>query len=338
MEIDENDDEGYLLDAWVCKLCHRRCVNVKKCECGLDPLPRANTYFGYNVESFKRKDQECLESFGLTCSICRGVFSQPVRFVKCEHTFCSGCVVRFLGSTGDNFACPLCKSCALFKPAYFVRRMLDKLSIKCEFSGCTYQCSLDRIHKHVEVCTKNPHMKCSDCHMVFQKENRRAHFKTHCRVRCKWCKKSFLRSVMPMHVRKCSKNPITNCQYCGLGIKKKNLIKHMQDECSLRNFKITCPEKLCGKKLFPFELEKHKKTHPYGVKGQIFCKCPFNSTLTMFWHPKQTVELTLDLLSARLGIDRNHLTLFRNVKKIIPGTFEDNGIENLATLQCRYSK
>jgi len=337
--MEDSDEDGILLDNWVCKLCHRRCVNVPKCPCGIDPLPQSNSSFGYSIDKFSEQDQEALSKFDLTCSICSGVICDPVRFTKCEHTFCNGCVVRFLATTGDRrFSCPLCKSCTTFRTAKFVRRVLNKLKIRCDFDGCTHRTTVDKIHSHIETCIKNPHTKCNHCDMVYERKKRRQHLKTYCRLKCEFCHKSFLRSAMSYHKQRCLKNPYIICQYCGKKVQRKDLRDHWRRTCEMRNEKVTCPEKLCGMRVSRHELEAHQQLHPFGVKGQVFCTNIVGKTMILYWHPKQTIGKTLDIIADRLSVDRRHLSLFRNVRKLGPGTFEECGIENEATLNCRFSK
>merc|ERR1740123_1009176 len=179
--------------------------------------------------------------------------------------------------------------------------------------------------------------------MVFERTKRRTHLKTVCRQKCSFCNKTFRRSMMAEHRKRCTKNPYYDCELCGKKIKRKDKFIHMYKNCEARNQKVTCPEKLCGMQVHSTELKKHRmRWHPYGVKGQIFCKfagAPSN-VLTLCWHPKQTIATTLKIIGDRLGVEEGQLGLWTSHphRKLYQGNFQDLGIEAEATLICRYQK
>ncbi len=58
-------------------------------------------------------------SESLTCTICQGLFHQPVTLWDCTHSFCGGCLAAWLGRSND---CPLCrKTIEAIRPNYLVK-------------------------------------------------------------------------------------------------------------------------------------------------------------------------------------------------------------------------
>ena len=44
------------------------------------------------------------------CSICYLVMTNPIEIELCSHSFCHGCIMKFITSVHDIPSCPLCKN------------------------------------------------------------------------------------------------------------------------------------------------------------------------------------------------------------------------------------
>ncbi|XP_067831403.1 tripartite motif-containing 13-like isoform X2 [Heptranchias perlo] len=65
----------------------------------------------------------------LQCSVCRGLFQEPVR-LPCEHSFCSACIEQVFASAGarSEYRCPVCRESYQSKPALTKHLVLARLA------------------------------------------------------------------------------------------------------------------------------------------------------------------------------------------------------------------
>jgi hypothetical protein len=95
----------------------------------------------------------------LICSLCSGVFDQPIMIKGCEHTFCSECMRK---SFDKKNTCPIdgriISEKDLVPAPRVLKNLLKKLPIKCDFesSGCSLSINLDELNIHVKTCLYNP--------------------------------------------------------------------------------------------------------------------------------------------------------------------------------------
>lgn len=113
----------------------------------------------------------------LICNICKGVLEDGVWSPNCEHAFCKGmsstsasdlisdlicgqvCIQQWIirRSQCPNDRQPL--NLAHLKPIpRFMRNLLDKLEIRCDFvsNGCQLELRLEALREHIMVCDFNP--------------------------------------------------------------------------------------------------------------------------------------------------------------------------------------
>ncbi|XP_078389660.1 tripartite motif containing 13-like [Cetorhinus maximus] len=64
----------------------------------------------------------------LTCSVCMGLYQQPVR-LPCEHSFCGACIDQVFATVeaGTDYRCPVCRESYQSKPAMSKHLVLVRL-------------------------------------------------------------------------------------------------------------------------------------------------------------------------------------------------------------------
>ncbi|GAU95963.1 hypothetical protein RvY_07478 [Ramazzottius varieornatus] len=112
---------------------------------------------GYDLERFEDPASVDKE---LLCTICGGVFINPVELPKCEHVFCKACLDRWMQ---EQPRCPIDREMISSKappaPAPRIyRTILQRLRIHCQFyeHGCAAIISLDQVESHEATCEHNP--------------------------------------------------------------------------------------------------------------------------------------------------------------------------------------
>ena len=92
----------------------------------------------------------------LTCSICYGIYAEPV-VTPCGHTFCRECVVRWFD---QERSCPSCrKSChKLCRPPVIITKLVGRQKLRCEYEGrgCHQVVELDQLPAHLAACDQKP--------------------------------------------------------------------------------------------------------------------------------------------------------------------------------------
>lgn len=143
------------------------------------------------------------EDFGLTCAVCRCIFSDPVE-TSCGHVFCRQCL--------RLPSCPVCRSPlhagATKEPSPSFSRLLRGLKVRC--------CHAAEIRKR----------KLTDCKWVGAYGDLPAHLATSCiyeETPCPQCRVKVVRSDLERHVATCV--PTTTC-FCGLTVPTDQLQKH----------------------------------------------------------------------------------------------------------------
>uniref|UniRef100_A0A8D9EG61 E3 ubiquitin-protein ligase NRDP1 n=1 Tax=Cacopsylla melanoneura TaxID=428564 RepID=A0A8D9EG61_9HEMI len=95
----------------------------------------------------------------LICSICSGVFEEPLQAPTCEHAFCKACINEWISRQPT---CPVDRlpiTAAQLRPApRLLRKLLSRLVISCDNAsyGCTTAVKLDSYATHLTECEHNP--------------------------------------------------------------------------------------------------------------------------------------------------------------------------------------
>ena len=102
----------------------------------------------------------------LTCSVCLGVFEEPVDLAACRHSFCRGCIVAALRAADGVARCPLCRkpagaaggagaaACpeACLVPNRKLERAVAQLPTVCPNPGCGVVVRRAELAKHAAAC------------------------------------------------------------------------------------------------------------------------------------------------------------------------------------------
>ncbi|XP_041032606.1 E3 ubiquitin-protein ligase TRIM39-like isoform X2 [Carcharodon carcharias] len=72
--------------------------------------------------------EESLFGVELTCSVCMGLYREPVR-LPCEHSFCGACIEQVFATVeaGTDYRCPVCRESYQSKPAMSKHLVLVRL-------------------------------------------------------------------------------------------------------------------------------------------------------------------------------------------------------------------
>jgi hypothetical protein len=93
----------------------------------------------------------------LECPICLDYYRTPIHLCSYGHSICNQCKER-------SRSCPQCRQpFAQNSRNISLERMLEQISKKCKFPGCTVEISLDKWHLHASTCELNPNLKCIEC-------------------------------------------------------------------------------------------------------------------------------------------------------------------------------
>lgn len=144
--------------------------------------------WAYHVDNFDPPPDE-----ELVCSVCRGVFCDPVQS-PCNHVFCRNCLTKWLETSRT---CPICRKrttrSSVQEVVPLIRNMILKLSLHCRNSenGCSERFSLEGCESHMKVCTYEM-VRCKNrpCVMMFMRKDIKEHELKGCPhryVRCKTC-------------------------------------------------------------------------------------------------------------------------------------------------------
>lgn len=100
----------------------------------------------------------------LICSICLGVYCDPVQEDVCKHVFCKTCITEWIRNAP---VCPLSKNNishkTLKKPKQSLMDQLNSLRLRCEYDGCIEIINYRDIGYHYSKCFYNPYyrVKCT---------------------------------------------------------------------------------------------------------------------------------------------------------------------------------
>lgn len=128
----------------------------------------------YSVDNFDPRPSE-----ELVCTVCRGVFRQPVE-CPCRHVFCRSCIGQWLQL---QTSCPVCRQetvpSSIVPVLPLVSNLVARLTTRCPNSGCEKKMSLEHLQRHAKNCEWR-RLQCPDCENHFRADA----FTEHRRDRC----------------------------------------------------------------------------------------------------------------------------------------------------------
>jgi len=95
----------------------------------------------------------------LECPICCELFTPPVFLCSNGHSLCAFCKER-------SRVCPICRvdfPSASAPRNTVVEEMLNHLSIKCKYEGCSEIITVGKRHDHYRLCPFNNFIRCTVC-------------------------------------------------------------------------------------------------------------------------------------------------------------------------------
>lgn len=108
---------------------------------------------GFDRLNFKDVAMDCL------CSICKGVFENPVQLEECQHIYCRECIQKwttFSRDMGNGLLCPADEMpmSDLVAIPFELKSKLDCLVIDCKnkSNGCDIKVRLDQYDDHLLDC------------------------------------------------------------------------------------------------------------------------------------------------------------------------------------------
>jgi hypothetical protein len=127
----------------------------------------------YTQNNFKDIDTTSIE-----CAICKDIIYKPYMIIECGHTFCQGCIEKWIDIKKE---CPLCKKTITEKTVqnlYFANEKLNKLKYHCLNSGCDVIVNVgyeyNNIKKHINEC-EHKILYCKYCQDHFKKKDYTEH-------------------------------------------------------------------------------------------------------------------------------------------------------------------
>src|ERR1700712_4417299 len=104
-----------------------------------------------------------------TCSICLGMFNNPVATQCCRQTFCKDCIREWvsLHKTCPNDRKPLTKKGLKPVPRVLIN-LMENMKIKCNYvlDGCSQVVRIGDLSQHLAFCEFRPNQLCKTCDLI----------------------------------------------------------------------------------------------------------------------------------------------------------------------------
>ena len=174
------------------------------------------------------------------CSICLHVLREPYLVGCCGYRFCRTCIEPIQKKAFHR--CPLCNKDFSSLPDKQLERILNRKLVYCTHrgDGCGWKGKLTELEDHVNP-TASPGKKAV--------LNDGCQFK---KVECYFCKELFYRSIVKEHERMCKQEIM--CTYCKTHTDTAIKMEQHYEECPM--YPVSCPND-CGAKPFRKNLPKH---------------------------------------------------------------------------------
>ena len=225
----------------------------------------ANKQVGYDCSFVEHLPSD----FQSECSICLHVLREPYLVGCCGYRFCRSCIEPIQKTRKRS--CPLCKD-RLFTsfPDKLLGRILSEKMVYCthKSDGCLWKGKLIELEDHISVKTKEGgcdfvKTKCSFCDKLFCRHAMKEHTDV-CPLRpmpCKYCEAhtDIISNLETKHYDTCPMFPVPCTNNCEAMLARKNLQKHIKEDCP--RTVVECGYRLmgCNIKLGRKEMKVHEE-------------------------------------------------------------------------------
>ena len=206
------------------------------------------------------------------CPICLCVFDNP-QLVDCicgSH-FCQSCINPI---KAEKKPCPLCKgSFATSILDRHLQRTINSLQVYCSLkeAGCEWVGELKDLSQHLNVSFSDDYkslgcpfvqLECSHCKQRYQRRLLLDHESSECSKRpvcCDICDEyeSTFEDVINNHVPICPSKQVLCPNECGKSLLRKNLDKHLENDCPLQSIECLFSYAGCEVKLLRKDMSAH---------------------------------------------------------------------------------
>ena len=188
----------------------------------------------------------------IECPICQNILKEPHQVSCCGTNFCHLCIQQVIANKDP---CPGCESLPVTTVYNKGRsRAVRQLSTHCinKEKGCNWTGEYYQLDEHLNPnkvnCCEFIEIQCKDCEDMIKKFRSQIHKKEECQKRsciCSYCKsyKSTYDDITE-HWHVCDSYLVLCPKKCGTKIQRKYLTKHLQSQCSRKEFEsiyITSP-------------------------------------------------------------------------------------------------
>ena len=252
------------------------------------------------------------------CPFCHRLIHNPTSD-NSGHLFCYNCISAYLEQNTNNRICPIGHeelNKSLITQVKNLHQIVEKMKLKCPNENCPWTGEVIDLPAHLqETCLKekvNCINKKNGCEEILTKDDCKIHVKI-CKfreVKCPYdCEnKNIVFNKLEEHYKTCPNYKISCPQSCGNFIMRKDLNKHINEDCS--ESYVNCYFKECGcqKKFKKSELKQHinKET---------------NEHILML---ANTINKLFSLISKNSDIYFNDSSMFRKECKEIIGKKEND--------------
>ena len=179
------------------------------------------------------------------CPVCLCILRDPYMVDCCGYSFCDLCIKVV---EHCKKPCPLCNEQFKAYPDKRLHRTLKSMKVYCVHAGdgCDWQGELSLLNKHLNVDTSSDKavgcvytlVPCDYCDTFMQRRHLSHHQLEECQQRpysCDYCYNynSTCENVTVNHWPVCPSRPVSCPNECGVYPERKNLLSHLNEECTM---------------------------------------------------------------------------------------------------------
>ena len=196
------------------------------------------------IEIKNEKDEKLIEI--LECPCCLNLVWEPVDCQNCKNIFCNSCAQNIVEKYGNK--CPMCNISPFnFSKAFFAKKVLDLINIKCINEGCNEILNYSNYLNHLKICSdikyacKNNGCSFSGSKLMMENHINKCPFR---KVRCEKCNRLIKLNKEENHKNKICSEGFKECPVCQMVMKRKIYNKKHKNTHNKEEFK----NKLLNKK------------------------------------------------------------------------------------------